>query len=157
MIVEGSVEVEREIAPGLPPVAADPTALEHAVQNLLSNAVKYGGEQRWLAVRAEVGAGKRGPEVRVTVEDRGPGIDPDDLPHVFEPFFRGREVLASPIHGNGLGLSLVKHIVEAHGGRVSVETEPGKGSKFTLHLPAVAEPARDRAVEGEYDEAHPAR
>jgi len=58
------------------------------------------------------------------------------LPHIFEPFYRGREVVAAQVHGNGLGLSLVKNIVEAHGGTIAVSSVPGEGSSFTLSLPA---------------------
>jgi signal transduction histidine kinase len=75
-------------------------------------------------------------EVQLAVKDRGRGIEPDDLPHIFEAFYRGRYAVDRQIHGNGLGLSLVKRIVEAHGGRVSVQSVLNEGSTFTLHLPA---------------------
>jgi two-component system sensor histidine kinase BaeS len=77
-----------------------------------------------------------------SVEDRGLGINPDDRKHVFEPFYRGREAVANQIQGSGLGLNLVLRIVAAHGGRVTLTSEPGKGSIFTLALPA----APDRPV-----------
>jgi two-component system sensor histidine kinase BaeS len=82
-------------------------------------------------------AGER--KVRITVEDRGPGIPASELPHLFEPFFRGAEAVSSQTRGSGLGLSLVKRIVDAHGGTVDVKTSPGRGSAFTIVLPAVAE------------------
>ena len=69
------------------------------------------------------------------VEDKGIGIAPKDLAHVFEPFFRAKAVVDEQIHGNGLGLSIVKQIAEAHKGAVKVESELGKGSKFTIELP----------------------
>jgi len=75
-------------------------------------------------------------KVQITVSDRGRGIATEDLPHIFEPFYRGRRAVDEQVHGNGLGLSLVKRIVEAHGGRVSVKSAPGEGTSFTLHLPA---------------------
>ncbi len=133
LIEEGRFEIEKDIEENLPLVKADRAALSRAIQNLVSNAVKYSGENRWIKIRAAVG---RDQEVTVTIEDRGIGIDSEDLPHIFEPFHRGRAPLAAQIHGNGLGLSLVRHILTAHGGEVSVESEAERGSSFTLRLPA---------------------
>jgi signal transduction histidine kinase len=86
--------------------------------------------------------------VAFTVEDRGIGIDPEDRKHICEPFYRGREAVAQQIPGSGLGLNLVMRIVAAHGGRITVLSEPGKGSTFTLSLPSV----HDRPASG-YAEA----
>ncbi|HEY7547751.1 MAG TPA: HAMP domain-containing sensor histidine kinase [Blastocatellia bacterium] len=135
LIEEGCFEIEKEIEENLPLVAADRAALSRAIQNLLSNAVKYSGENRWIKICA---ASRRGEEVAITVEDRGIGIDPADLPHIFEPFHRGRAPLAAQIHGNGLGLSLVRHIVKAHGGEVTVESAAERGSSFTVRLPVIS-------------------
>jgi signal transduction histidine kinase len=101
------------------------------LQNLIANAVKYGNGSRWVRVSAQNG----GQSVRIVVEDKGIGISPSDLRHVFEPFYRSREVVDAQIHGNGLGLSLVKRIAEAHGGRVTADSKPGQGSVFTIELP----------------------
>ena len=76
-----------------------------------------------------------------TVEDHGLGIDADDRKHIFEPFYRGREAVSKQIQGSGLGLNLVARIAEAHGGKVTVTSEPGKGSVFTISLPAVTDRA----------------
>ena len=75
--------------------------------------------------------------MQIAVSDRGRGIAAEDLAHIFEPFYRGRYAIERQIHGNGLGLSLVARIAEAHGGRITVTSSPGAGSTFTLHLPAV--------------------
>jgi len=76
--------------------------------------------------------------VRIGVEDRGDGIDPADLPHIFEPFYRGKSAQAAQIHGTGLGLSLARDIAEGMGGHLEASSEPGRGSTFTLELPAAA-------------------
>ncbi len=133
---DAAPQIERHVAHDLPPVLADEQALERALRNLLSNALKYGGASPQIDVSARMDEGTRGREVQIKIADRGLGIEPTELPHIFEPFYRGRAVRAAQIHGNGLGLSLVKDIVEAHGGRVSVESAPERGSAFTLHLPA---------------------
>jgi signal transduction histidine kinase len=129
--------VEREIDDDLPLVAADSGAIRSSLQNLLSNALKYESENRWIGIRAKFSSTSNGDEIAVTVEDHGIGIATDEVGHVFEPFFRGRDVVDRQIHGNGLGLSLVKQAIEAHHGRVSLVSVLGKGSAFTLHLPVV--------------------
>ncbi|MDP2052961.1 MAG: HAMP domain-containing sensor histidine kinase, partial [Acidobacteriota bacterium] len=142
-IENAGVQVEIAVAPDLPPVMGDVTALRSALQNLISNAVKYGGDARWLRVTAGAGNPKGLPprQVVFTVEDHGLGIDADDRKHIFEPFYRGREAVSKQIQGSGLGLNLVARIAEAHGGKVNVTSEPGKGSVFTLTLPAVTDRA----------------
>ena len=127
-------QVETAIAGNLPAVRVDAGTIERAVQNLLQNALKYAADGKWLRISA-VASGGRSPMVQITVADRGAGISPDDLPHIFEPFYRGRNVFASSIPGAGLGLSLLQRHLKAHGGRVTVDNKPGEGAAFTLHLP----------------------
>ena len=118
MLREAGFHVEREVDPGLPGLVGDPAALVRALRNLVENAVKYGGEDRRVAVRAQkTERGGRG-YVRLEVEDRGLGIPAEDQKHLFEPFWRGREATARQIRGSGLGLSLVRSVVRAHGGDV---------------------------------------
>jgi signal transduction histidine kinase len=134
------VTVEVAIADQLPNVAGDVPALKSALRNLISNAVKYGGPQRWLRVSVQRDPGPRSAApglLSFTVEDRGLGIDAEDRKHIFEPFYRGREAVSQQIQGSGLGLNLVQRIAAAHGGHVTVASETGKGSTFTLWLPAV--------------------
>jgi len=107
------------------------------VQNLVDNAIKYGGgEHGWIGVRASTVWTERGTAVEIRVADRGPGIPPEEQRHVFELFFRGRRAVADQIHGSGLGLSLTKKIVEAHGGEIRVRSEPGGGTEFMVRIPA---------------------
>jgi signal transduction histidine kinase len=137
-IEAGGVTVETAAAEQLPLIGGDRAALRSALRNLISNAVKYGGHARWLRVSVTApGSRVSAPGTVVfTVEDRGIGIDAEDRKHVFEPFYRGREAVSQQIQGSGLGLNLVLRIAEAHGGKVQVTSEPGKGSTFTLMLPA---------------------
>ena len=89
-----------------------------------------------MGIRAQPGAGPEAGEVLITVQDRGQGIEPGEIPHIFEPFYRGNAARASQSHGAGLGLSLAKEAAEAMGGRLTVTSQVGEGSAFTLHFPA---------------------
>jgi signal transduction histidine kinase len=129
------VRVETSIARDVPDVLGDAGSLLAAVQNLIGNAVKYAGDDRWVHVAVAVVASPR-REVRIAVADHGAGLDADERRLVFEPFFRGRHAVSHQIHGSGLGLSLVRRIVDAHGGRVELDSELGRGSTFTMCLPA---------------------
>jgi signal transduction histidine kinase len=124
-------EVELEVEEPLPPLTADRGALSQVVSNLVDNAVKYSGASRKVLVEAA----DRGGRFMLAVTDFGLGIPKKEQPKVFDRFFRGGEELSRTVKGSGLGLTLVKQIVEAHGGTVRLESEPGKGSRFTVSLP----------------------
>ncbi len=132
----------RHIDTDLPAVLGDAQALKSMVRNLVGNAMKFtaaGGEVRVWAGRAH----GRGPEqIEFRVEDQGPGIEKADLEHVFEPFYRGRSARDAQVSGSGLGLSLVKEIVDAHGGRIGLTSSPESGTVFSVYLP-VAGPGND--------------
>jgi len=132
------IVAETDVPAGLPPVLGDEGALRRALRNLIENAIKYGGEARWVGLRAGTAPGRHGPEVWVSVADRGLGIPAEEARHIFEPFFRGHDATAGHINGSGLGLSLVRRIATSHGGTVSVEKGTERGSVFTLRLPAAA-------------------
>ena len=109
--------------------------MSQCIENLITNALKYSGDERWVGIRARaVEGGKDGAAVHISVSDRGIGIAPEDLPHIFEPFFRSPTVRRSQVHGTGLGLALAKQVAESMGGALTVETTPGSGSTFTLTL-----------------------
>jgi two-component system phosphate regulon sensor histidine kinase PhoR len=116
-------------------VHGDVDALEHVVINLLENAVKYGGGPESEVI---VRVSPAGSEVTLSIEDRGAGIDPSELGRVFEKFYRGKTD-RHKAGGFGLGLAIVRQAVTAHGGRVAAASQPGKGSVFTVSLPAVRE------------------
>ncbi|MDZ4700306.1 MAG: HAMP domain-containing sensor histidine kinase [Rhodothermales bacterium] len=132
---EADFMVSKTIAPDLPEMTIDDRSLQTALRNLITNAIKYSDGRTWLGIEAVLTRNGKGPEVQVTVRDKGSGIPANELPFIFDRFYRGHAVREAQIHGNGLGLSLVKSTAEAHGGRVTVVSEPGKGSAFTLHLP----------------------
>lgn len=131
-------EVETKLDRALPVVHGDPRALRLALENLVSNAAKYASNGRgWIGISASAVEGKHGRMVEIRVADRGPGIPPEEQRHIFDPFFRGRRAIEDQVHGTGLGLSLVKRIVEAHGGSVAVESGSQQGAKFILRIPAL--------------------
>jgi signal transduction histidine kinase len=138
LVRESGFVVEQQIAPNLPEVMGDPIALSQCLQNLIGNALKYGADARWMEVRAfeRHAGGANGSEVCITVADHGIGIDPTEISRIFDPFYRSPAVSSAQIHGTGLGLSVAKSIVEAMGGSLSVVSEVGAGSTFTLCLPA---------------------
>ena len=135
---EAGAVIEEHIAADLPTIMADFSALCQCLQNLVVNALKYGGKNPGIAVWAMSGHGEKGKadEVWISVEDHGIGIDSAELKQIFEPFYRSPAVTAAQIHGTGLGLPLAKGIAEAMGGKISVVSKLGIGSRFTLHLPA---------------------
>lgn len=137
----GQFTIERTVEPNLPPVLGDQTALIQCVENLVTNALKYSGSARWIGVHVFSAVDASGTrEVRVAVADRGLGIDPADRSRIFEPFYRSPAVVAAQIHGTGLGLALARSMAMLMGGRITVDSEPGRGSTFTLHLPVAPAP-----------------
>jgi two-component system sensor histidine kinase SenX3 len=136
------VAVETGIDADLPSVLADPFWLSQCLQNLITNALKYSGGEPWLGIRASLAPTRSGNEIQIAVSDRGIGIAPSELRHVFRPFYRSPAVLTTRIQGPGLGLAVAKNVAEAMNGRLSVSSEPGRGCTFTLHLPCDAAPAR---------------
>ncbi len=131
--LRGLLETERlrvKIPEGLPPVNADPDRLERILTNLISNALKYSGANTEVTVTAA----RRDGEVVLSVIDRGRGIPPEEIPLLFQPYRRA-QVIRAPQESLGLGLYITRGLVEAHGGRIWVESEPGKGSTFSFTLP----------------------
>ena len=153
-VVERSLDVyrhrlEREgfklvtkIDPGLPEAPMDENAMTLLLLNLLENAVKYGkGEISVYLTR-------QGNRLRLVVGDQGPGIPADEQRKIFERFYRTRGARGTNVRGSGIGLSLVKHIAEAHGGTVVVDSEPGKGAAFIVDIPLMQ--PRELSLVGEY-------
>ena len=127
------------VAEDLPEMETDPEALSQALINLLNNALKYSPERKTIAVSVR----REGDRVLVSVADRGIGIPKAEQKRIFEKFYRVESSLVHATKGSGLGLALVQHITEAHGGRVEVTSAPGEGSTFTLSLPVRGEAAPD--------------
>jgi signal transduction histidine kinase len=133
---EAGFTVVTDLEPGLPAVLGDSPALARALRNLVENAVKYGGLDRSVQIRGRRLERGGGVFVRLEVEDKGRGIPAGEQGQLFEPFFRGSLATEREIRGSGLGLALVRSIARAHGGEVSVRSEPGQGSTFALELKA---------------------
>jgi signal transduction histidine kinase len=140
--------LDLDVAEDLPEMRIDPEAISQALINLLNNAIKYSPEEKSIRVSVRSEAGR----VLVSVADRGIGIPKAEQKRIFEKFYRAESSLVHTTKGSGLGLALVQHITEAHGGRVEVTSAPGQGSTFTLSLPVAGE-----AAEAGTGEPHPAR
>jgi signal transduction histidine kinase len=146
---DAGVTLEQHIEPDVPDALGDLVGISQCLHNLIGNAIKYGGEARWIALNVYAATAKDGvtEEVRISVTDRGIGIERSELARIFDPFYRSPRVNAAQIHGTGLGLSLAKKIAEAMGGRLSVISDLGVGSTFTLHLRAAGnEDARQTSL-----------
>ncbi len=124
-------QLKTQVAEGLPDIVADGEALSRALFNLLDNAVKYSGDGPEIVLRVN----GDGNNVCLEVTDNGIGISPREQQKVFERFYRSERALAGKIEGSGIGLTLVDHIVRAHGGKVLLESELGRGTKVTIQLP----------------------
>ena len=132
------VQLMGRVEPGVDPVSIDAQLIGRVLANLVSNALRHttaGG-------RVQVQATRKKDRVRVEIQDSGEGIDPQDLPHVFERFYRGEKSRSRATGGTGLGLAIARGIVESHGGQIGVQSEPGQGACFFFVLPA--EPAGSR-------------
>ncbi len=130
--VQSRAVLLREVAPDLPPIRGDEDAIGDALVDLLQNAFKYTGPDQRIVLSAD----SSGNAIRLRVSDNGPGIPGGEQLRIFDKFYRGKDPLQRTIEGSGLGLSMVKHIVEAHQGTVSVASEVGKGATFTILLPS---------------------
>jgi two-component system phosphate regulon sensor histidine kinase PhoR len=131
-----------DVPASLPPTLLDENAMTLLLLNLVDNAIKYGGSG---PITVRLRPTRRGNELQLSVTDQGIGIAEDELRKIFERFYRTRAVRNTSIRGSGIGLALVKHITEAHGGRVWVESEPGKGSTFMVTIPVQKPPPESAA------------
>ena len=132
---------EESIDPDLPPVRVDREAIARALVNLVNNALKYSADEKFLGVKFYRANGA----VKLEVIDHGIGITRREQSKIFEKFYRTGDPLVHNTKGSGLGLSLVRHITQAHGGEIAVESTPGKGSKFVLSLPLTGKPSVSEA------------
>ena len=123
--------LEEQIDPSIPPVRIDREAIARALVNLVNNALKYSDRDKFLGVKLY----RANSDLKLEVVDRGIGIDRNEQARIFEKFYRTCDPLVHNTKGSGLGLSLVQHIMHAHGGHVEVESAPGRGSKFIMTLP----------------------
>jgi len=130
-LAEKQLKVVVDLSPDARTIRADETRLHEVLYNLLDNALKYSRENGEIRLRAV----QRGPEIVLSVTDNGIGISKDDLPRIFERFYRADKARSRELGGTGLGLAIVKHIAQLHGGRVEAESELGKGTTIRVILP----------------------
>jgi signal transduction histidine kinase len=131
-IANSGFDVQTKLQPDLPPVSIDRDAMAQAISNLLDNAIKYSGKVKQVSIATKT----LGSNLSIEIADRGIGIPRAEQAKIFDKFYRVGNGLVHDVKGSGLGLSLVKHIVEAHNGTISVESDVGTGSLFTILLPS---------------------
>jgi signal transduction histidine kinase len=136
------VTVEGKIDESLPPILMDTRRVQRVLANLVQNALRHTPSDGTIRIEAK----EAGGEVRVSVSDSGEGIPSEEIPHVFEQFFRGDRARSRDEGGSGLGLSIAQRIVAAHGGRIWADSEPGKGATFTFTLPKTPDGTIRRAA-----------
>jgi signal transduction histidine kinase len=139
ILEDSGVTLERSIEQGLPAICGNRTLLLHCLQNLLTNVAKHGQSGKWARIRAA----REGSEVAFTIEDRGDGIPSDDVAHVFDPFYRGAGAKQTRVAGLGLGLNLVRKIVEAHSGRIQLRSSRTSGTTVRFTVPIVSVAAQE--------------
>jgi len=130
-VINSGFDIQTDIQAGLPSVLIDRDAMAQAISNLLDNAIKYSGKLKQLSITAKTVEA----DLSIEIADQGVGIPRAEQAKIFEKFYRVGNGLVHDVKGSGLGLSLVKHIIEAHNGTISVESDVGKGSRFTILLP----------------------
>jgi signal transduction histidine kinase len=130
-IQQNGFAFEENISPDIPPVNVDREAIARSLLNLVNNALKYSRDRKFIGVSLY----RSNSSINLEVQDRGIGIPANEQEKIFEKFYRCGDPLVHNVKGSGLGLSLVRHIARAHGGDVLVESDPEKGSKFTIALP----------------------
>ncbi len=130
-LAQQGFKVETRIAPDLPEAPLDAEAVAQALANLIDNAIKYSGERRSIVVEAA----RDGERLAISVADEGVGIPAEEQARIFEKFYRVGRSETQGRRGSGVGLALVRHVAQAHGGSVTVDSRPGAGSRFTLRLP----------------------
>jgi signal transduction histidine kinase len=124
-------QLTAEVDSAAPDTFADPTAISMALLNLLDNSIKYSGDQKQITVCV----GQKNGYIDLSVTDQGLGIPQDEREKIFDKFYRGSTATTRKVRGSGIGLSITKHVAEMHGGEILVESEPGRGSTFTLRIP----------------------
>jgi two-component system phosphate regulon sensor histidine kinase PhoR len=137
--VPSEVAIGRDIPADLPPLVADPERVHQVLYNLVDNAVRYSTD----GGRVTIAAHRHNGSIEISVSDTGMGISPEHLPRLFERFYRVDPARSRDDGGTGIGLAIARSVVEAHGGHIRAESEPGRGSVFAFDLPAATNDRRD--------------
>lgn len=134
------LHLETQFPPAIPPANGDRNQIIQVLSNLIANAISYTPPGGKITTRLGTAEIEGRPYVTITVADNGVGISPDELPHIFDRFFRGEQARALAVPGTGLGLAIVKEIIELHQGQIEAESKLGQGSTFTVWLPVAVQP-----------------